>query len=77
MDNLEYLIEIWSKETKKNKVYITNLCNELKNELIKQGLNEDDLKFYPYLIIKIKKKLCIETNSVTLKRFKKFLEVEN
>jgi hypothetical protein len=76
--DLNPLISIWTKETKISRIYIENICEDFKNELIKQGLEETNIKFYPYLIIKIKKKLGLETTSITLKRFKKFLnEKEN
>lgn len=72
--DLTYLIKLWAKKTKLSEVYITNLTEECKRDLLKQGLEENSDKFYPYLIIKVKKKLKIETNSVILKTFKNFLK---
>ena len=72
--DLTYLIKQWVKKTKLSEVYIINLTEECKKDLIKQGLTENSDKFYPYLIIKVKKKLKIETNTVILKTFKNFLK---
>ena len=72
--DLDQLKKNWVKESKTNLVYIENLVEVCKQELFNQGLEETNPKFYPYLIIKIKKKLKIESNSVTLKRFKNFLK---
>lgn len=72
--DLTYLIKQWAKKTKLSEVYILNLTEECKKDLIKQGLTENSDKFYPYLIIKVKKKLKIETNTVILKTFKNFLK---
>lgn len=72
--DLTYLIKLWAKKTKLSEVYIINLTEECKQDLLKQGLKENSDKFYPYLIIKVKKKLKIETNSVILKTFKNFLK---
>ena len=75
--DLNPLIKQWTRESKRPKVYVENLTEACKVELIEQGLEETNPKFYPYLIIKMKKKLKIESNSVTLKRFKTFLDKEN
>ena len=57
--DLNALKKIWVKESKTNSFYVDNLIEICKQELIKQGLTEDDSKFYPYLIVKVKKKLKI------------------
>lgn len=72
--DLSQLIKQWAKKTKLSEIYIQNLVESCKQDLIKQGLNETVDKFYPYLIIKVKKKLKIETNNVILKTFKNFLK---
>lgn len=72
--DLSQLIKQWAKKTKLSEIYIQNLVESCKQDLIKQGLNETVDKFYPYLIIKVKKKLKIETNIVILKTFKNFLK---
>lgn len=74
--DLTSIKKIWVRESKTNSVYVDNLVEKCKQELIEQGLDEDNSKFYPYLVIKVKKKLKIESNSVTLKRFKNFLDKE-
>ena len=72
--DLVNLKKIWVKESKTNSFYVDTLVEQCKEELVAQGLLEDDPKFYPYLIVKVKKKLKIEANNVTLKRFKNFLK---
>ena len=72
--DLDQLKKNWVKESKTNIVYVDNLVEVCKQELFDQGLEETNSKFYPYLVVKVKKKLKIESNSVTLKRFKNFLK---
>ena len=72
--DLSQLIKQWAKKTKLSEIYIQNLVESCKLDLIKQGLNETEDKFYPYLIMKVKKKLKIETNTIILKTFKNFLK---
>ena len=54
--DLDQLKKIWVKESKTNLVFVENLIEICKQELINQGLEETNPKFYPYLIIKVKKK---------------------
>ncbi len=72
--DLNNLKKIWLKESKTNIFYIENVIEESRQELIEQDLLEDNPKFYPYLIIKVKKKLKIKSNNSTLKSFKNFLK---
>lgn len=72
--DLNQLKKIWVRESKTNSVFIDNLVETCKQELREQGLEDSNPKFYPYLIIKVKNKLKIESNNVILKRFKNFLK---
>ena len=67
------LVQTLAKKTKKSPAYVEGLWNEIKADLLKQGMSEEEKRFYPYLVTILKKRLKINESSLVLKRFKVFL----
>lgn len=67
------ILKTLAKKSKKSEEYVESLWNEISKNLLKQGMKEDDKRFYPYLMTILKRKLSINEKSLILKRFKDFL----
>jgi hypothetical protein len=74
---VDALIKTFAKSSKKSEVYVQTQWNMITQDLLDEGVELDETRFYPYATTRLKKRLKIKESNQVLKRFKDFLKEKN